>query len=140
MTKEEMFTLMNETMQMQLATVEGDQPHVRGMLLFHADETGIVFHTASSKDLYGQIQANPKAEVCFFNKGTQVRVKGILVQDDDPELRAQILAHPTRKFLQSWKERGVDNLLKVFRLTDCEATSWSMETNFNPTTWIKITV
>jgi len=35
-------------------------------------ENGIVFHTGSMKDLYTQITANPKAELCFFSKGVQV--------------------------------------------------------------------
>ncbi len=139
MTKEEMFALMNKTMTMQLATVEGDQPHVRGMLLYKADESGIIFHTGDFKDVYRQIQANPKAEICFFNEGTQVRVKGVLVQDDDPKLREEIYAHPSRKFLQSWKESGASFQFIVFRMIHCEATSWTFADNFSKTEWTKIT-
>lgn len=139
MTKSEMFELMNKTLSMHLATVEDDQPHVRGMLLFSADEKGLVFHTASSKDVFKQIEKNPKAEVCFFANGVQLRVKGILVRDDNPELREKIYAHPTRKFLQAWKELGVDNLLSVFRLVHCKATTWTMESNFAEKEWIDLT-
>lgn len=60
-----------------LATVEGDQPRVRGMFLFHADENGIIFHTASTKDVYAQIKKNPKAELCFFGDNAQIRVTGV---------------------------------------------------------------
>ena len=48
MTKEELYTMMNQNPAFHLSTVEGNQPHVRGMLLFRADENGIIFHTASS--------------------------------------------------------------------------------------------
>ena len=60
MTKEERFNLMNSTMVMHLATVEDGQPHVRGMLLYRADENGIIFHTGSFKDVFKQIEKNPK--------------------------------------------------------------------------------
>ena len=58
MTKEEMFNMMNSTMVMHLATVEDGQPHVRGMLLYRADENGIIFHTGSFKDVFKQIEKN----------------------------------------------------------------------------------
>ena len=49
MTKEQIFQVMNENLHMQLATMDGDQPRVRGMMLFRADEQRIIFHTASTK-------------------------------------------------------------------------------------------
>lgn len=59
MTKEEMFKIMNENMAFHLATSVDGQPHVRGMLLFRADENGIIFHTGKFKDLYEQLKKNP---------------------------------------------------------------------------------
>lgn len=130
MTKEDMYALMNQNPAFHLATVEGDQPRVRGMLLFRADDNGIIFHTASTKDLYAQIKKNPKAELCFFGNGTQIRVTGILEQVIDDELREEIFNHPTRKFLQAWKSNGIDNLLQIFRMKNCDAITWTMESNF----------
>lgn len=66
MNKEEIFKLMNENPVFYLATTEDDQPKVRGMSLYRADENGIVFHTSSAKDIYSQIMKNPKVEMCFF--------------------------------------------------------------------------
>lgn len=126
-----MFALMNANPVFHLATVEGDQPRVRGMLLFRADENGIIFHTASSKDLYAQIMKNPKAELCFFSNGTQIRVSGVLEQLDDDKLKEEIFNHPSRKFLQAWKEMKIDNLLKIFRMKNCSAVTWTMQTNFD---------
>ena len=48
MTKEEMITFMNEHPVMHLATVEGNVPRVRAILMYKADENGIVFHTANT--------------------------------------------------------------------------------------------
>ncbi|MDE7422158.1 MAG: pyridoxamine 5'-phosphate oxidase family protein [Lachnospiraceae bacterium] len=130
MTKEELFQIMNENPVFHLATMDGDQPRVRGMLLFRADEEGIIFHTASTKDVYAQILANPKAEICFQGQGIQVRVTGILEQVQDEKLKEEIFAHPTRKFLQPWKDQGIDGLLQIFRLKNGTAVTWTMETNF----------
>lgn len=130
MNEKEMYALMNANPGFHLATVEGDQPRVRGMLLFRADENGIIFHTASTKGVYAQIKENPKAEMCFFGDGTQIRVTGILEQVVDEELRKEIFAHPSRKFLQTWKENGIDHLVQIFRMRNCEAVTWTMETNF----------
>lgn len=130
MTKEYLFQIMNENPVFHLATMDGDQPRVRGMLLFRADEEGIIFHTASTKDVYAQILANPKAEICFQGQGIQIRVTGILEQVKDEKLKEEIFAHPTRKFLQAWKEQGIDGLLQIFCLRNGTAVTWTMETNF----------
>lgn len=132
MTKEEIFKLMNENPVFYLATEDGEQPRVRGMLLFRADENGIIFHTASTKDLYAQIQKNPKAEMCFSGNGIQVRVTGVLEQQNDEKLRGEIFSHPTRAFLRAWKENGIDSLLQVFALKNGTAVTWTMATNFEP--------
>ncbi len=131
MNEKEMYLLMNSNPAFHLATIEGDQPRVRGMLLFRADENGIIFHTASTKDLYAQIKENPKAEMCFFGDGTQIRVTGELEQVYDDALKEEIFSHPTRKFLQAWKDNGIDHLLQIFRMKNCEAVTWTMQTNFD---------
>ena len=130
MLKEELYQIMNENPVFHLATMDGEQPRVRGMLLFRADDQGIIFHTASTKDVYQQIMKNPKVELCFQGQGIQVRVTGVLEQVDDENLRTEIFEHPTRKFLQAWKEQGIDGLLQIFRLKNGKAVTWTMETNF----------
>ncbi len=99
MTKNEIFKLLNENPVFYLATMDGDQPRVRGMLLYKADENGIIFHTSDEKEVFSQIKKNPKAELCFSANGIQIRVTGVLEQVSDEKLRAEIFAHPTRKFL-----------------------------------------
>ncbi|MBQ8569461.1 MAG: pyridoxamine 5'-phosphate oxidase family protein [Oscillospiraceae bacterium] len=132
MNSKECFKLVNENPAFYLATAEGDQPRVRGMLLFRADENGFIFHTSSSKDVFAQIKENPKAEMCFSCNGTQIRVTGVLEQVHDEKLRAEIFAHPTRKFLQAWVDNGIDHLLQIFVMKKCTAVTWTMESNFAP--------
>ena len=130
MVKENIFKLMNENPVFHLATMDGDQPRVRGMLLFRADEEGIIFHTASTKDVFKQIMENPKVELCFQGQGSQIRVSGILEQVNDEKLKNEIFNHPSRKFLQAWKENGIDVLLEIFCLKNGTAVEWTMATNF----------
>ena len=138
MTEQEMYNLMNSNVGFHLATVEGDQPRVRGMMLFRADEKGIIFHTASTKDVYKQIMANPKAEFCFNGDGVQIRVTGVLKLINDDKLKEEIFNHPSRKFLNAWKENGIDHLLQIFVMRNCEAVTWTMETNFEEKKPVKI--
>lgn len=130
MVKENIFKLMNENPAFHLATMDGDQPRVRGMLLFRADEEGIIFHTASTKDVFKQVMENPKAELCFQGQGSQIRVSGILEQVNDEKLKNEIFNHPSREFLRAWKEKGIDGLLQIFCLKNGTAVEWTMATNF----------
>lgn len=138
MVKEEIYQLMNDNPVFHLATTEGDQPRVRGMLLFRADENGIIFHTASTKDVFAQIMKNPKAELCFQGKGSQIRVTGVLELVNDEILKNEIYSHPSRKFLQSWKDNGIDSLLQIFRLKNGKAVEWTMATNFDEKTPVEL--
>jgi len=144
MNKNEIYELINKNPVFYLATCDGDQPRVRGMLLYKADESGIIFHTGTMKDLYGQVMKNPKVELCFndFKSGTQVRVRGELEVIDDNDLKEEISNHPTRQFLKPWKD-SIDlqefyNSFVVFRLKNGIAVTWTMEDNFAPKTEIML--
>lgn len=138
MNQQDIYQLINSNPAFSLATVEGDQPRVRGMLLYKADESGIIFHTGAMKDVYKQILTNNKVEMCFndFNKGIQVRVNGQLEELQDNALKDEITEHPSRTFLKPWKESGslshFYNTFIVYRLRNGMATTWNIEKNFLP--------
>jgi len=138
MNKQEVYEFMSKNPAFFLATVDGDQPRVRGMLLYSADESGIVFHSGTMKEVYRQVQKNPKAELCFndFKRGLQVRVRGTLEIVDDNDFKEEIVNHPTRKFLTAWREsQKPENFYQsfvVFKMLNGSAVTWTMETNFNP--------
>ena len=50
-----------------LATVDGDQPRVRAVLMWFAHDHGFYFAILSPKDVSQQLHKNPKAEICFYN-------------------------------------------------------------------------
>ena len=117
-----------------LATADGDQPRVRGMMIWYADDTGFYFHTGAPKKVVQQLKKNPKAEVCFFQPpetppgGTMLRVAGKVEFLDDIALKTRLLEE--RPFLRGL---GVDDpaspMLAVFRIYTGEAYFWSMSEN-----------
>lgn len=140
MDKKEILALINENPRCFLATSDGGVPHVRGVLLYRADENGLIFHTGKFKDLYHQLCNNPAVEICFTSKDVQnlvqVRVNGTVELLEEAVLKEQIVAD--RDFLQPWVEKdGIDGL-SVFRLNNGRATVWTMATNFANKEWIEL--
>lgn len=142
MTKTEILEAINKNPAFFLATCEDNQPHVRGMLLYKADENGIFFHTGDFKQVYSQIMKNPNVELCFNCQGTQIRISGKLELVDDNNLKDEIYNHPSRKFVRDWKDK---NLFKdfykeliVFVLKNGRATTWTMADNFSEKTYIQL--
>ncbi|GBE02818.1 general stress protein 26 [bacterium BMS3Bbin06] len=140
MNKNEILGLLNANPVFHLATVEGNKPHVRGMLLYKADEDGMIFHTGKMKDLHRQLTENPHVEMCFNNGNfedlIQVRVSGTVELIEDLELKKEIVQK--REFLQRWVEQVGYEPLAVYRMRKCVATVWSMETNFAPKEFVEL--
>jgi len=138
MNRDEVLKFINEHPACHLATLDGKQPRVRGMLMYRADATGILFHTGDFKELWGQVQANAKVEICFndFQTNTQIRVMGLAQPVEDQKLKEEIVQ--ARDFLKPWVQEQGYNMLKVFRVTKCRASVWTFATNFAPKEWLEI--
>jgi len=121
-----------------LSTTEGDQPRVRGMMLWFADKTGFYYNTSATKDLYAQLKANPKVELCFFNPKSknldQMRVTGQAEIMDDLALKQKLLKD--RPFLAQMGFEADNPKLIVFRVTTCTAHFWTWDTNLQPKQFI----
>lgn len=137
-TKEEIFDLLNNNPVFFLATVDNGKPHVRGMLLFKADERGIIFHTGTFKDVHHQLQANPSVEMCFSvqSTGEQIRVSGEVVEDSNPALVDEIYQHPTRGFLRNFGE-SIKGRMAVYRLEKGKVSVWTISSNFEPNSYLE---
>jgi uncharacterized pyridoxamine 5'-phosphate oxidase family protein len=124
----------NENKLCYLATSEGDQPRVRALGFWFADETGFYFQTGSIKALYRQLLKNPKAEVCFYRPegiiGTMLRVAGKAEFVDDRNLKEKVLEE--RPFLKEYGLTIDSPGLIIFRLAHGEALFWTMENNLKP--------
>ena len=126
MSLEEYAKFANENPACYLATTEGDQPRVRAMGMWYADETGFYFQTQSVKALFKQIQNNDKVEVYFCKPDFSgvMRVSGRVKTIEDIELRRKCIED--RPFI---KDMGItdpeDPLLAVFHLYTGEAYFWT---------------
>lgn len=113
-----------------LATADGDQPRVRPVLLFIADNEGFYFVLLSPKDMFKQLKTNPKVEVCFYNSAADLslaksmRITGRMEVVQDAELRKRALQE--RGFLEAIIGRPLEPILQVCRIHTGEGFFWTM--------------
>jgi uncharacterized pyridoxamine 5'-phosphate oxidase family protein len=113
-----------------MATQEGDQPRVRPLLLWFADERGFYFMTMSPKEFSHQLHGNPKVEVCFYNGATELaeaqmmRLTGVVEFVDDAELIHKVSEE--RAALEGIIGRPLEPIAEVFRIASGEARFWTL--------------
>lgn len=113
-----------------MATMDRDQPRLRGLLMWFADEKGFYFATFSPKEFTKQLKKNPKVEVCFYNNpaelqgAKQMRVTGKVEFLDDEDLLQKISKE--RGFLEQLAGQPLEHLWEVFRIHTGEAHFWTM--------------
>jgi len=138
MLKQDIYGIMNGNPVFSLATIDNGLPRVRGMLLFSADEKGIVFHTGSTRDLYRQIRENPNVELCFVDNAQmrQVRVSGRLEVVPGNEMKDIIAQHPSRAFVREMRDsmgrQAFYDAFIVLSMQGGKAKIWTLENNFGP--------
>lgn len=127
MEKEKIFELIRSNPFFFLATLDSNQPRVRGMLAFRADSNGIVFHTLKTKDLHKQLIANPAVEVCFYRPedNCQVRISGFVDLVEESALKDELIGSDS--FLRKSLERDGWDTLAVYRLSNGSAVVWTRD-------------
>lgn len=134
MTLQDCIQFANANPLCSLATVENDQPRVRILGFWFADETGFYFQTSTIKEIPGQLKANPKAEVCFYHHegmiGTMLRVSGTVEFLDEPFYKEKALID--RPFLKNFGITENSPKLTLFRIAHGRAHFWTMENNLKP--------
>lgn len=91
-TLEELYTfLKKDAPTYYLATMDGDQPRVRPFGTIDLFEGKLYIQTGKSKDVYKQIMANPKVEICACAGTDWWRITGTLVADDRVEAKKHML-------------------------------------------------
>jgi uncharacterized pyridoxamine 5'-phosphate oxidase family protein len=134
----EVLLFANQNPSCWFATSEDNQPHVRGMFMWYADETGFYFHTAKSKRVYQQIKANPKVEIAFIRNASDpvnfetLHLNGVAETVVDEELEKRLFLE--RPWLwDNIKNAGVDTECVIFRITKGSAYIWNMSWNLKET-------
>jgi pyridoxamine 5'-phosphate oxidase len=123
----------NEHTTCYLATTEGDQPRVRALGMWFADETGFYFESKSVKAFNKQMKKNPKVEVIFHAPDakpveTVMRVAGEVEFIDDMKLRTKVFEEKPHIRAGGVKSPE-DPLLSVFAIRKGEAYFWTMANN-----------
>ena len=138
MTKEEVLEFITKNPVFSLATIDGGRPRARMIMMYRADEDGIIFSTGREKDVNKQLQANPAIEMCFHGseQNCQVRIEGTAEVIDDLELKKQIVED--FPFLKPWIEAQGYEVLITYRVRNGKATSWTMETNELPKEYVQL--
>jgi pyridoxamine 5'-phosphate oxidase len=113
-----------------LATCESNQPRVRGLLMWFADQSGFYFAILSTKNMSRQLHQNPKVEICFYNNAADLanaksmRITGEIEFLDDPDLKLK--AYEERKFLDQIVGKSVEPYLEIVRLKSGDVHFWTM--------------
>ena len=138
MTKNEIFEFIRKNPVFALSTAEDNKPHVRMMMLYRADDNGIIFNTGENKDVNRQLSTNSNVELCFYNseQGRQIRISGSVEEIEDLELKKQVVKD--FPFLKEWVDNEGYDVLVVYCLKGGKATVWTMETNFKPKEYIHL--
>ena len=113
-----------------LATLDGDQPRVRAVLMDNADESGFYFATLTPKEMSSQMHANPKVEICFYNNASDLmaakmmRVCGEVEFIDDPEAKERALK--SREGLSQIVGEPIEPYTEIFRISCGDIHFWTM--------------
>ena len=99
-----------------LATVDGDTPKCRPLGLHHLYQNRIYFGVGDFKEVYKQLQANPKAEIVAVRNGMNwVRINGkaVFEKDDAPVVKEIYKNFMMRRHYEAngWR-------LKIFHMAD----------------------
>ena len=127
-----------------LATIDGDQPHVRGMLMWFADETGFYFHTGSSKKLATQLKNGVKASIAFLKatgnpaETQELRVTGLIEILDDETLETRL--YQERPWILENRKAAPEANVIIFKVCKGDAFIWNMSVNLREHTAQRVTI
>jgi uncharacterized pyridoxamine 5'-phosphate oxidase family protein len=94
---QEVYDFLKKTQTYYLATVEGGQPRVRPFGTVDLFDGKLYIQTGKSKDVSKQIAANPKIEICAFDRdgGKWLRIQAAAQEDPRKEAKKHMLdAYP----------------------------------------------
>ena len=103
-----------------IATVDGDQPHVRAFGVSEIINDRLYIMTGKVKDVYKQMAKNGKFEICALKKsGSEwMRLSGTLVNDETLAVKEEFLNR--NEGLKSMYKADDDNMA-VLQITDATA-------------------
>lgn len=117
---QEVLNFLKENPTFFIATNDGDQPRVRPFGAFMEMDGKLYLVTGNPKDVYKQMKANPKVEICGMNaKSDWMRIAAEVVFDTRKETQEKMLAENAN--LAGLYTVG-DGIMEVFYLKNATAT------------------
>jgi uncharacterized pyridoxamine 5'-phosphate oxidase family protein len=110
-----------------LATVEVDQPRVRGFFTVFFDDDRIYFTTGAPKDVYKQLVKNPRVELCYLTPGfgMMLRIAGMIEFVDDRARKQKLIEE--KSYLKDFTADSPEFIL--LRLPHGTARFWTITDN-----------
>ena len=129
MSYQEVLTFVKENPACFIATMDGDQPRVRGFLSILFNDGKIYFTTGTMKRVYAQLSKNPHIELCYFSRDFRrtLRIAGTIEIIDDREKKQQLLNE--RDYLKHFGGKVDDPRFILLRLSHGKAHFWTIEQN-----------
>ena len=111
---EEVQAFLKECNAFFIATVDGDQPHVRPFGVSEIIDGRLYIMTGKVKDVYKQMAANGKFEICALKpSGSEwIRITGTLVNDDALAVKTEFLER--NPSLKSMYKADDDNIAVLY--------------------------
>ncbi len=116
-----------------ISTTDGDQPHVRALQMWFANENGFYFGILKPKKIMKELQKNPKTEICFYNNPQDkqnmkmMRVTGKIEFLNEQELTKKLANE--RGFLEGIIGQPLEPITQIFRINKGEAYFWTLMDN-----------
>ncbi len=129
MSREEVLAFIQENPACFIATMDGDQPRVRGFLTVLFGDGKLYFTTGTMKSVYDQLVKNPKVELCYHTPdySKTLRIAGKVEIVDDLAKKQQLVNE--RDYLKPFKDKADDPSFILLRLTHGKARFWTIAQN-----------
>ena len=115
MNKQEIIAAIQRNPLFHLATIEGDKPHVRAMMLYSANEHELVFHSSIGGRLTTELDTCGNVEMNFADNSTQIRISGCAQRINNRQLKDEICRSKGREFLRRQRETmGEEAFMQAF--------------------------
>ncbi len=126
---EEIFDFLENNKYGSLATSKEEQPYVRPFEYGFKTDEGVFFYTSDDKEVYSQLQSNPRVCFCSTDKDlTYVQLKGD-VKFTDEEKYKDLMLSKSRNARKIY-ETTDNSRLKVFYMPHGSVTMHKYETGY----------
>ncbi len=127
MTYQDVIGFVKENPVFSFATMDGDQPRVRGFLSVFFDDDLIYFTTGAMKKVYKQLSANQKVELCYFAVGynKMLRITGEVEFVNDLDKKQKLIE--SQDYLKGFQADSPEFIL--MRIPHGAARFWTIADN-----------